>query len=104
MKKLILLLLIFFNFNCAVGPVSGLIYTNNEYAGEVNPDNSIPIIAEARGCQISLFGIFSVGDSSAGQIAFNNGIQRIATIDHSVFSILQIAFVRNCTIITGATY
>ena len=104
MKYLILIILICFNLNCASGPVGGLLYTNNDYAGEVNPDNSIPSIAEAKGCQISLLGLFSVGDSSAGQIASNSGIRRIATIDHSVFSILHIAFVRNCTIITGATY
>lgn len=104
MRKLLLLALFFFQLHCASGPVGGLLFTYNEYAGEVNPDNSIPSIAEAKGCQISLLGLFSVGDSSAGQIAFNSGIRRIATIDHSVFSILHIAFVRNCTIITGATY
>jgi hypothetical protein len=91
-------------FHCASGPVGGLLFTNSDYSGEVNPDTSIPILAEARGCQISILGIFSVGDSSAGQIASNYGIRRIATIDHSVFSVLHIAFVRNCTIITGATY
>lgn len=103
MNRLLFILFLFY-FNCASGPVGGLLFTSTEYAGEVNSDNSIPIIAEARGCQISLLGIFSVGDSSAGQIASNSGIRRIATIDHSVFSILHIAFVRNCTIITGATY
>lgn len=90
--------------NCASGPVGGLLFTNYEYAGEVNPDSSIPILAEAKGCQFSLLGLFSVGDSSAGQIASNVGIRRIATIDHSTISILHILFVQNCTIITGATY
>lgn len=104
MKKLLLLTLTLCYFHCASGPVGGLLFTNNDYAGEVNPDSSIPIIAEAKGCQFSIMGIFSVGDSSAGQIASNSGIRRIATIDHSIFSVLHIAFVRNCTIITGATY
>ncbi|MBP7284666.1 MAG: TRL-like family protein [Leptospiraceae bacterium] len=103
MKKFLVLVFLLV-LNCASGPVGGLLYTNTEYAGEVNPDSSIPILAEAKGCQISVLGIFSVGDSSAGQIAMNSGIRRIATIDHSIFSILHIAFVQNCTIITGATY
>jgi TRL-like protein family len=100
----ILLLLTLFLYNCASGPVGGLLFTSYDYAGEVNPDSSIPILAEAKGCQFSLLGLFSVGDSSAGQIASNVGIRRIATIDHSTVSVLHIAFVRNCTIITGATY
>lgn len=102
--KNLLVLFSFLVFNCASGPVGGLLYTNTEYAGEVNPDSSIPILAEAKGCQISVLGIFSVGDSSAGQIALDSGIRRIATIDHSMLSILHIGFVQNCTIITGATY
>jgi hypothetical protein len=103
MKKIKLLILLFL-LNCASGPVGGLLFTNYEYAGEVNPDSSIPILAEAKGCQFSLLGLFAIGDSSAGQIASNVGIRRIATIDHSTVSILHILFVRNCTIITGATY
>lgn len=103
MKKIKLLILLFL-LNCASGPVGGLLFTNYEYAGEVNPDSSIPILAEAKGCQFSLLGLFAIGDSSAGQIASNVGIRRIATIDHSTISILHILFVRNCTIITGATY
>ena len=98
------ILILFLFCNCASGPVGGLLYTNVEFAGEVNYDSSIPILAESRGCQISILGLFSVGDSSAGQIAMNTGIRRIATIDHSILSILHIAYVQNCTIITGATY
>ena len=103
MKRLQMILLLLL-FNCASGPVGGLVFTNYEYAGEVNPDSSIPILAEAKGCQFTLLGLFSIGDSSAGQIASNVGIRRIATIDHSTISILHVLFVRNCTIITGATY
>jgi hypothetical protein len=103
MKKLPMFFFLLFT-HCASGPVSGLLFTNNDYAGEVNPDSSIPILAEARGCQYSILGLFSMGNSSAGQIASNNGIRRIATIDHSTFSILHIFFIRNCTIITGASY
>ena len=103
MRKLVVILLLQF-VSCASGPVGGLLYSNYEYAGEVNPDSSIPLLAEAKGCQFNLLGLFSIGDSSAGQIANNVGIRRIATIDHSTVSILHIVFVRNCTIITGATY
>ena len=65
MKKIKLLILLFL-LNCASGPVGGLLFTNYEYAGEVNPDSSIPILAEAKGCQFSLLGLFAIGDSSAG--------------------------------------
>lgn len=103
MSKIYCIVLLFL-INCASGPVGGFWFTAYDYAGEVNPDSSIPILAEAKGCQFSLLGLFSVGDSSAGQIASNVGIRRIATIDHSTVSVLHVAFVRSCTIITGATY
>ena len=103
MKKFFLLLIILL-LNCASGPVGGLLFTAYDYAGEVNPDSSIPILADAKGCQFSLLGLFSVGDSSAGQIASNAGIKRIATIDYSTISIFHVLFVRNCTIVTGAKY
>ncbi|HNC00982.1 MAG TPA: TRL domain-containing protein [Leptospiraceae bacterium] len=101
---MLVILILFSLIGCASGPVGGLLFTNYEYSGEVNPDSSIPLLAEAKGCQFNLLGLFSIGDSSAGQIANNVGIRRIATIDHSTISILHILFVRNCTIITGATY
>ena len=47
MKRLQMILLLLL-FNCASGPVGGLVFSNYEYAGEVNPDSSIPILAEAK--------------------------------------------------------
>jgi hypothetical protein len=51
MKKLQMILLLLL-MNCASGPVGGLLFTNYEYAGEVNPDSSIPILAEAKGMSV----------------------------------------------------
>lgn len=90
--------------SCASGPVGGLLFSYNEFAGEQNPDTSIPPTVQFQGCQYSILGIFSYGDSSAGAAAMDNGIRRIASIDYSVISILTFAFVRNCTIVRGATY
>lgn len=90
--------------HCASGPVGGLIFSNIEYAGEINSDPSIPSIAENQGCQYSILGLIAFGDSGAGSIANKKGIRRIATIDYSSFSLFHFAFVRNCTIVSGATY
>lgn len=96
--------LIFFLISCASGPVGGLIFSNIDYAGEINPDSSIPAFAENRGCQYSILGLISFGDSGAGSVANKKGIRRIAAIDYSHFSLFHAGFVRNCTIVTGATY
>jgi len=103
LKKLWLVVCFIF-FSCASGPVGGLIFSNIEYAGELNSDQSIPIIAENRGCQYSILHLISFGDSGAGSVANKKGIRRIATIDYSHFSLFHFVFVRNCTIVTGATY
>jgi hypothetical protein len=90
--------------NCASGPVHGLIFTYNDYAGEMNADRTIPASIQSIGCQYSVLGLMSFGNSGAGQIAYDKGIKRISSIDYSVLSILTIFFNRNCTIVTGATY
>jgi hypothetical protein len=100
MKYILILLFL----NCATSPVSGILFTNTDYAGEMNKDSYIPASVKAIGCQYSLFGLVSVGNSGAGQIAYNKGIKRISSIDHSSLSILSFIYQRNCTIITGATY
>ncbi|MDX1957698.1 MAG: TRL domain-containing protein [Leptospiraceae bacterium] len=103
--KLTLTIIIFsFLTSCASGPVSGLLFTYTKYAGEENLDSSIPPTAEGESCQYSILTLFSYGDSSAGTAADNGGILRIATVDHSTLSVLTLLFIRNCTIVRGATY
>lgn len=104
MRVLLAIIILFLFTGCASGPVSGLVFTYNHYAGEQNPDTTIPATVEFEGCQYSLLGLFSFGDSSAGSAAQDNGIRRIASIDYSVLSILTFVFVRNCSIVRGATY
>ena len=100
MKYIILLLFL----NCATSPVSGILFTNTDYAGEMNKDSMIPAAVNAKGCQYNVLGLFSVGNSGAGQIAYDKGIKRISSIDHSTLSVLIFLYQQNCTIVTGATY
>lgn len=105
--KIMNLLLVFIFFmlcSCAVGPVSGLLFTSNKFAGEINTTNMVPPFVSATACQHSFLGLVSFGNAGAGEIANNKGIQRIATIDYSTFSIMQILYSRYCTIVTGTTY
>lgn len=86
---------------CAVGPVSGYVYTQTKFAGEINPHGAIARAKTARGCLVSLFWLFSFGDASAGNIARRAGIERIAAIDYSILSYAGLTFARYCTIVTG---
>lgn len=97
-------ILILFFLNCATSPVSGLVFTYTDFAGEMNKDNMIPASTKAEGCQYNLFGLIAVGNSGAGQIAYDKGIKRISSIDHSTLTVLTILFQKNCTIVNGATY
>jgi TRL-like protein family len=82
--KLVILILIFFLFTrCAIGPTSGFIYTKNAFPGEFNSNNNVSVNKRAIDCQKSIFAIVAWGQAGAGRIAFENKIQRIATIDHS---------------------
>ncbi|MCB1192379.1 MAG: TRL-like family protein [Leptospiraceae bacterium] len=103
-RQILFLCMIFFLGNCAVGPVSGVLFTSNKFAGEINTTNVVPPFVTATGCQHSILGLVSFGNAGAGDIANNKGIQRIATIDYSTFSILQVVYSRYCTIVTGTTY
>ncbi len=100
MKYILILLFL----NCATSPVSGLLFSYIDFAGEMNKDNMIPASTKAQGCQYNILGLFAFGNSGAGQIAYDKGIKRISSIDHSALSILAVLFQRNCTIVTGATY
>jgi len=100
-KALFLVLNCLFLTSCAIGPVHGILFTSNRFAGETNPEGDVASVKTARGCQTQILGMAATGNSGAGQIAYNAGIKRIATIDHSTVSILMFVFSRYCTIVTG---
>ena len=95
--------LIFFLSSCAVGPVSGIIFSNTKFAGEYNAKNDVEVNKTGEGCQHMFLWMVAVGDAGAGFVAFENGIKRIATIDHSAFNILMGAYSRYCTIVSGSS-
>ncbi|WP_061235716.1 TRL-like family protein [Leptospira weilii] len=106
MKKIIILTLIALNFsvflsNCATGPQQGILVTATTFPGEINRSNNVPTVKKAEGCAHSALGWVTWGDAAAGQIALDNKISRIATIDHSTFSILVAVYRNYCTIVSG---
>ncbi len=86
---------------CAVGPVNGILFTHNAFSGEFNHANNVAMTKEATGCQHQILGLVVFGSASAGQVAMDAGIKRIAIIDHSTLNILQIAYARYCTTVVG---
>jgi hypothetical protein len=86
---------------CAVGPTHGLLWTDIEYPSQWNAQNSVPSLREAEGCQIQVFTLFTLGKAGAGEIAFQSGIRRIATIDQRFTGFLYPVYGRYCTIVTG---
>jgi len=101
MKKLLIILISLSIFNCAFGPTNGLIYTGTNIPGEFNPANDVKITKTAEGCQHNILYLFAFGSASAGKIALDNGIERIATIDHSMTSVFTLLYKNYCTIVSG---
>ncbi|EOQ90397.1 TRL-like family protein [Leptospira yanagawae serovar Saopaulo str. Sao Paulo = ATCC 700523] len=95
------LLSVFLFANCAIGPTHGFLYNSTKFAGTINPENNVKAVKEAKGCQLTILYLVSVGDAGAGLIANKNGISKIATIDHSSFSLLTGLFRNYCTIVSG---
>ncbi|MCG6146915.1 TRL-like family protein [Leptospira levettii] len=86
---------------CAVGPTHGYIVTETQFPGTFNPENNVKADKEAKGCQYTVLYLVTYGDAGAGSIAFKNGITKIATIDHSTFSLFS-GLIRNyCTFVVG---
>ncbi|MBK8395098.1 MAG: TRL-like family protein [Leptospiraceae bacterium] len=101
-KTLLILLFLLFSSNCAIGPTHGLfLFTSTKFPGEYNPANDVQAVKSAEGCSHSILYLFGFGNSGAGQIAKDNKILRIATIDHSTFSIFSIVYRNYCTIVSG---
>ncbi|XDD54587.1 TRL-like family protein [Leptospira sp. WS4.C2] len=95
------LLSVFLFANCAIGPTHGFIFSSTKFAGTINPENNVKATKEAKGCQFTILYIFSAGDAGAGYVANKNGINKIATIDHSSLSILTGLYRNYCTIVSG---
>ncbi|EMN49220.1 TRL-like family protein [Leptospira interrogans str. L1207] len=106
MKKIIILTLVALGFsvflsNCATGPVQGFIVMVNTFPGEINSSNDVPTIKKAEGCAHNVLYLFTWGTAAAGQIALDNKISRISTIDHSTVSVLGLVYSNYCTIVSG---
>jgi hypothetical protein len=99
--NLLLFLLSISIFHCSIGPTHGILITANQFAGEFNPYNDVESKKSATGCQHNILTFIAFGDASAGQLAQNNHIERIATIDHSTVSVLLFIYSNYCTIVTG---
>ncbi|TGK18980.1 TRL-like family protein [Leptospira fluminis] len=104
-EKLLLCILVLGSFvilsNCAIGPVNGYIFTYNKFPGEINSSNNVPSMKKAEGCQRNILGLVTWGSAGAGQIAMDNHISRIATIDHSTAYFLFGIYRNYCTILAG---
>ena len=102
MKKIILIAFLILGFySCATGPTHGLLFTNNDFPGEFNPNNDVKATKSAEDCQRSFLGLITFGNAGAGIIAKENKIERIATIDHSTVSILTGIYRSYCTKVAG---
>ncbi len=82
------------------GPVHGLIFTQTKFPGEINPNNDVPATNKGEGCLHYIFFFFMWGDASAGSIALQNKIKRIATIDHSTMNLFGV-YGNYCTLVKG---
>lgn len=87
--------------SCSTGPVSGLLFTKTQYAGEFNPANDVKFVKEGSSCQHQILGLVTLGSSGAGKTAMNAGIQKVALVDHSTLSILHIVYSQYCTHVYG---
>jgi TRL-like protein family len=101
LTRLFIILLTLGLLNCATGPTHGALFTYNTFPGNFNPSNEVKVTKTASGCQHSVLFLFAFGSASAGQVASENGIQRIATIDHSTLSVLSLVYRNYCTIVSG---
>ena len=100
MKLILFSLTLLLATNCASGPVGGLLFSNIKYPGATNGAD-IKSNAQAEDCIYNVLGLFGFGNSGAGQIAKDNKISRIATIDYRSLNVLVGVFRMQCTVLTG---
>jgi len=102
-KFFIILLMLIVNcipFVKTNGPTFGLAFTNTTFPGEFNQSNTVQPLKSAEGCNYHVFNLFMWGDSAAGSISMENGIKRIASIDHTFVNVFW-AYSEYCTIVKG---
>ena len=103
LKKIILVIFTIFLFqSCSVGPVGGVLFVYNKFPGEFNTANDVPATKSGKSCNHKLLMLLSWGEAGAGQIAYDNQIRRIATIDHTTLNILSILYQTYCTVVYGS--
>ncbi|WP_167884484.1 TRL domain-containing protein [Leptospira ilyithenensis] len=100
MKLILLSLTLLLVTNCASGPVGGLLYSDIKYPGTTN-GTDIKSNTQAERCIYNVLGIIGAGNSGAGQIAKDNKISRISTIDYRSLNVLVGVFRMQCTVVTG---
>lgn len=85
---------------CAVagpGIVTGSIYSGYNLGGGVGPGTGAK---SGEACVMSILGIVALGDGSIDAAKKDGGVTQVASVDHSVFSILGI-YANVCTKVTG---
>jgi hypothetical protein len=90
-----------FIFSCSIAPNHGLILTQVSYPGEFNSENDVLDKKEGIGCQVSILGLVSVGDASAGGVAREYAISKISTTDYKFTGILYPVYGRLCIFVRG---
>lgn len=108
MKSVLFFILIFLLHSCIVlaplqktnGPTNGVLFTQNKFPGDFNPNNDVLPVKKAEGCIHQILYIAMWGDAGAGSIAMKNKIKKIAYIDHSVINALGL-YNNFCTIVSG---
>jgi hypothetical protein len=103
--QITLLTFLFTFIGCAIGPTHGILFTSTKFAGEFNANNDVKVTKSGEGCMHHILSLITFGNTGAGQVAKDNSIERIATVDHSTLSILSFSYYslyRNyCTIVSG---
>jgi hypothetical protein len=103
MKKLVLLLGMAAGIaisGCAVtgpGLVNGTIYSGYSLGSAVGAGTGTK---SGEACAMSILGILALGDGSIESAKKDGGITQVASVDHTVFSILGI-YGNVCTKVTG---
>jgi hypothetical protein len=86
-------------------PPSGFFYTGAKGVGPstraVVSEGVRPGPKQGKACASGVLGLAAWGDMSLDAAKKSGGITRVDTVDFSTMSILGVAYVKNCTLITG---
>ena len=86
---------------CAMSasPISGSIYTDSKWDGQVNPGTPGDKIGTA--CQEAVLGFTMEGDAGISAAMRDGGITKISYVDHSSYNVLYV-YAKYCTIVHGS--